>query len=636
TGVNLLFRIFSLFIAVAVLSVIIVAGMSVGAAAGAYSIITAGLPTPQEVEKISVETFETTKIFAWGPDEDGDGKKDPVLIYEVIDPNAGDRNWIPLSAMKDYVVCGTVAMEDKTFWSNPGFNFQGIMRAFVSNIEGGDIQGGSSITQQVVKNSVIPLDERFEISYARKIKEVLISMELTRLYEKETILEWYINTNLYGNLAYGIDAAARVYFGKSTSELTLSEVATLIAIPQYPLLNPFDDPDAALLRKEIVLQRMVKEGCVTSEQAELALDESWQLAISNLRYDIKAPHFSLYVRRELENMFSPELVAGGGLRVYTTLDLELNEQAQCTVQTYLRILAGEDPAVVIPEETAAGCPAAQFIPAVPANRIGNDYNIKNSAVVAIRPTTGEILAMVGSADYWNTEIDGKFNVAVDGLRQPGSSFKPFTYVTFLSQGHNPAYMFLDVRQAFDQGQGMAPYVPENYSRNYSGPASLRSALARSLNIPAVEAMSIAGIDNVLRTAHSMGITTLEKGLQHYGLSLTLGGGEVKLIDMVYAFSVFANNGAMYGESIPEKELRPNFRELNPIAILRVDDRNGNTLYQVDQPESRQVLDARLAYLITNIISDRRARIPAFGTPNALELSNERPAAAKTGTTNNFT
>ena len=197
-------------------------------------------------------------------------------------------------------------------------------------------------------------------------------------------------------------------------------------------------------------------------------------------------------------------------------------------------------------------------------------------------------------------------------------------------------MFLDVRQAFDQGAGMAPYVPENYSRNYSGPASLRSALARSLNIPAVEAMSIAGIDNVLRTAHRMGITTLDKGLQHYGLSLTLGGGEVKLIDMVYAFSVFANNGAMYGEPVPEDDLRPNFRELDPIAILRVDDRNGNTLYQVDQPESRQVLDPRLAYLITNIISDRRARIPAFGTPNSLELANERPAAAKTGTTNNFT
>lgn len=636
TGGHLILRVLGLVIAATLLAVGIFTGMSVGAAAGAYSMITAGLPTPQEVEQASVQTFETTKIFAWGPDEDGDGNKDPMLIYEVIDPNAGDRNWIPLSTMLDYVVCGTVAMEDKSFWTNPGFNIRGITRAFVSNIQGEDIQGGSSITQQVVKNSVIPLEERYEIDYGRKVKEILIAMELTRRYDKETILEWYINTNHYANLASGIDAAARVYFDKSASELTISEAATLIAIPQYPLMNPFNDPDAALERKEIVLGQMVEEGCITSVEAEQALAEPWKLAKSNQRFDIKAPHFSMYVRRELEEMFTPELVAGGGLRVYTTLDLELNDQAQCTVQAYLRILAGEDPAVVIPEATAEGCAAAQYIPDVPASRIGNDYNIKNSAVVAIRPSTGEILAMVGSADYWNTEIDGKFNVAADGLRQPGSSFKPFTYVTFLSQGHNAAYMFLDVRQAFDQGPGMAPYVPENYSRTYHGPVSLRSALARSLNIPAVEAMSIAGIDNVLRTAHNMGITTLDQGLQHYGLSLTLGGGEVKLLDMVYAFSVFANNGIMFGEPVPEEEVRPNFRELNPIAILRVDDRNGNTLYQVEKPDSRQILDQRLAYLITNILSDRVARIPGFGTPNALELANERPAAAKTGTTNNFT
>ncbi|TFG72579.1 MAG: hypothetical protein E4H27_02375, partial [Anaerolineales bacterium] len=398
TGGSLLLRILGLVISAVILTVVIFTGMSAGAAAGAYTIITDGLPTPKEVEDASIQTFETTKIFAWGLDQDGDGNKDPVLIYEVIDPNAGDRNWISVSTMLDNVICGTVAMEDKTFWTNPGFNFQGIARAFLSNIEGGDIQGGSSITQQVVKNSVIPLEERYDISYSRKIKEVLISIELTRLYEKETILEWYINTNHYGSLSYGIDAAARVYFGKSASELTLSEIATLIAIPQYPLLNPFDDPEAALERKGIALGRMVEEGCITSEEAEQALNEPWHLAVSNQRYDIKAPHFSMYVRRELENMFPPELVAGGGLRVYTTLDLELNDQAQCTVQAYLRILAGEDPAVVIPEATGAGCESAQYLPDVPANRIGQDFNIKNSAVVAIRPTTGEILAMVGSAD----------------------------------------------------------------------------------------------------------------------------------------------------------------------------------------------------------------------------------------------
>ncbi|HOU11670.1 MAG TPA: transglycosylase domain-containing protein [Anaerolineae bacterium] len=627
TGFSLILRIVGLLVLIAILTVGVVIGMGVGSAAAAYNAITANLPTPDDVARASVQTFETTKIY------DRTGKN---LLYEVIDPNAGDRNWVSLSQVPDYVVCGTVAAEDKTFWTNPGFNTRGLLRAFYSNLQGEDIQGGSSITQQVVKNSVIPIEERYEKSYTRKIKEILIAMELTRLYSKEEILEWYINTNLYANLAYGIDAAARVYFGKSVGELTLSEAATLIAIPQYPLLNPFDAPKEALERKIIILQRMVEEGCITSTEAKLAEAESWKLAQSNKRFDIQAPHFSMYVRRQLESMFSPELVAGGGLRVYTTLDLNLNNQSQCTVQTYLRILKGEDPAVVIPEAVAAGCEAAQYIPDVPASRVGKDFNIKNSAVVIIRPTTGEILAMVGSADYWNDEIDGKFNVAADGLRQPGSSFKPFTYVTFLAQGHNAAYMFLDVRQAFDQGAGMAPYVPENYTRTYNGPVSMRSALARSLNIPAVEAMSIAGIDNVLRTAHRMGITTLDKSLQHYGLSLTLGGGEVKLIDMTYAFTVFANNGLMFGQPVPTAEQRPNFRELNPVAILRVEDRNGKVLYEYSQPESRQVLDPRLAYLMTNILSDRQARIPTFGTPNALELANQRPAGGKTGTTNNFT
>ncbi len=635
TGFNLVLRLLGLVVLITVLASVLFTGMTVGAAAGAYTMITEGLPTPEQVEEASVQTFETTKIYAWGSDQNGDGQKDPDLIYEVIDANAGDRNWVSLSTMPEHVICGTVAMEDRSFWDNPGFNTRGIARAFVDNLRGYEIQGGSSITQQVVKNSVIPLEERLEKSYARKVREVLISIELTRLYDKETILEWYLNTNFYGNLAYGIDAAARVYFGKSAKELTLSEAATLIAIPQYPRLNPFDAPEDAASRKETVLRRMVEEGCITLEDARAAEDEPWQLAKSTERFDIKAPHFSMYVRRQLEDMFGPELVAGGGLRVYTTLDLELNDQAQCVVQAYLRILRGEDPTAVISEAMSQGCAAAQYIPDVPASRVGQDFNIKNSAVVAIRPTTGEILAMVGSADYWNEEIDGAFNVAVDGLRQPGSSFKPFTYVTFLAQGHNAAHMFLDVRKAFDQGAGMAPYVPENYTRDYSGPVSMRSALARSLNIPAVEAMSIAGIDNVLRTAHRMGITTLDQSLDHYGLSLTLGGGEVKLIDETYAFTVFANNGTMYGAPVSEDELRPNFRELNPVSILRVEDRNGKVLYQLDKPESRQILDARLAYLITNILSDRQARIPAFGRPNALELSNDRPAAAKTGTTNNF-
>ncbi len=627
TGLSLVLRIVGVAVLFSVLGNVLLAGLTIGTAAAGYSAITANLPTPEDVRTASVETFETTKIY------DRTGQH---VLYEVIDPSAGDRNWISLDNIPDYLIDATVAMEDSSFWTNPGFNVRGLGRAFVNNLRGEPVQGASSITQQVVKRSVFSVEEQIERSYSRKIKEVLISIKMTRLYEKEEILEWYLNTIFYGNLAYGIDAAARSYFDKPASELTLSEAATLVPIPQSPAKNPFDDPEEALERRDLVLDRMVELGYITTATAEAARAEPWRLAESEQRFDIQAPHFSMYVRRQLEKMYGPEIVAGGGLRVYTTLDLDLNNQAQCTTQVYLSILGGADPAVVIPEAVSNGCEAAQYLPDVPANRIGNDYNVNNAAMIVIRPTTGEILAMVGSADYWDPAIDGKFNVAVDGLRQPGSSFKPFTYVTFLSQGHNAAHMFLDVRQAFDQGPGTAPYVPENYSRNYHGPVSMRGALARSLNIPAVEAMSIAGVDNVLRTAHRMGITTLDRGLQYYGLSLTLGGGEVYLIDMVYAFTVFDNAGVMIGQPVPAAEQRPGFRELDPVAILRVEDRNGQVLYEYNQPETQQILDPRLAYLITNIISDRRARAPAFGTPNALELSNERPAAAKTGTTNDFT
>ncbi|MBN1259813.1 MAG: transglycosylase domain-containing protein [Anaerolineae bacterium] len=627
TGFNLILRVIGVLLLVTTLATFLGISATVGAAAGAYSIITAGLPTPEEVQEANVKSFETTKIF------DRTGQH---LLYEVIDPNAGDRNWVPLNQVPQYLIDATVAMEDKDFWTNPGFDLYGITRAFVNNLLGRGVQGASSITQQVVKRSVFTFEEQVERSYSRKITEILLSAELTRLYDKETILEWYLNTIFYGNLANGIDAASRIYFDKSVSELTLGEATLLVPIPQSPALNPFDNLEQAIERRKLTLARMVEEGYLTQAEADAAANEPVRLAESEARFDIQAPHFSMYIRRELEEMFGPELVAGGGLRAYTTLDLELNRQAECTAQTYIRILSGEDPAVAIPEAVSKGCEAAQYLPDVPANRIGQDFNVNNAAVVVIRPTTGEILAMVGSADYWNSDIDGKFNVAADGLRQPGSSFKPFTYVTFLAEGHNAAHMFLDVRQAFDQGPGSPPYVPENYSRDYHGAVGLRSALARSLNIPAVEAMSIAGIDDVLKTAHRMGINTLDRGLQYYGLSLTLGGGEVHLLDMVYAFTVFDNNGVMFGVPVPQTELRPGFRELDPAAILRVEDRNGNMLYQYTQPEAQQILEPRLAYLITNILSDRRARIPAFGTPNALELANERPAAAKTGTTNDFT
>ena len=602
----------------------------VGGIVGVYAYFAQDLPDPEDIE-FAEQDFETTRIY----DRTGE-----VLLWEVIDPHAGDRVWVPLDQAPDDLICATVAIEDRTFWENPGINPRGIARAFVANLRGEQIQGGSSITQQLIKMVLIEPEDRIVnpegadfSDYARKVKEWILAVEITRRYSKEQILEWYLNTNFYGNLAYGIEAAAQVYFGKSASELTLAEAATLAAIPQFPSKNPFDNPVAARERQHLVLDAMVIQGCITEEEAAAAKYEPWQLAAAAEQFDLLAPHFSVYVVNQLEEMFGPELVHRGGLRVYTTLDYDLHLQAQCVAQAHIRRLAGEDEQTVIDEALANGCEAAQYLPPLRSRDVGQDHHASNAAVVVLRPGTGEILTMLGSLDYWDEEIDGRFNVAL-GLRQPGSSFKPFTYVTLLSQGYNAAHLLWDVRTAFEQ-PGFPPYVPENYDREYHGPQRLRLALARSYNIPAVAALRLAGVGNVIRTAHRMGINSLDRGLDYYGLSLTLGGGEVRLLDMTYAFSVFANGGVMIGEPISAERVRPGYRELDPVVILQVEDREGNILYEYNATERREILSPELAYLMNNILSDRQARWAAFGRPNPLELSNDRPAAAKTGSTNDW-
>jgi membrane carboxypeptidase/penicillin-binding protein len=633
TGVHQFVRVAGVLLLVVLVLITGSTASGVGAVFGVYAYFTRDLPEPGEIEAAD-EQSETTKIY----DRNG------TLLYEIINPFEGDRQWVTYEEIKENpIVCATVALEDRTFWTNLGFDPVRIAGAARDTLTGDVFRGGSTITQQLIKNIVIAKDLRYVSAegpewkdYERKITEVLLAHRITQKYSKEQILEWYLNTNFYGNLANGIEAAAKVYYGKSASELTLAEAATLAAIPQFPAMNPVDNPDKALERRALVLDAMAREGCITPEEAEGAKVEQLTVAGSvEKRYDILAPHFSVYVRKQLEEMFGPELVYRGGLQVYTTVDLDLQAQAQCAAQAHIRRLSGEDEATVIQEAIDNGCEAARYLMTLRPSHAGWDHEVSNAAVVAIRPGTGEILAMVGSLDYWNDEIDGQFNAAVDGQgRQPGSSFKPLTYVTLLSQGYNAAYMLLDVQKAFAQATG-TPYRPENYDRKYHGPQRLREALACSFNIPAVEALYLAGVDNTIRTAHRMGINTLDKGLDFYGLSLTLGGGEVHLIDMAYAFSVFANGGKMYGELVPASQQREGYRELNPVAILAVYDRDGNPLYQYTQPESRDILDPRLAYLMNSILSDRQARYGAFSKPNQLELSGDRPAAAKTGTTDNY-
>ncbi|MEA3460216.1 MAG: transglycosylase domain-containing protein, partial [Chloroflexota bacterium] len=494
----------------------------------------------------------------------------------------------------------TIAIEDKSFYENPGVDLEGVARAFYYTLRGEHVQGASTITMQLVKNVLISPEERYKKLISRKIKEVILALEISRLYSKDQIFAWYLNYVYYGNLAYGVEAAAKVYFDKPVQELDLAECAILAALPQFPALNPIDNPEEARKRQHLVLDTMMRQGYITSEECVAAKYEELDIrgALTG-RFDIIAPHFSIYVRKRLEEEFGPEMVHRGGLRVYTTLDLEMQKLAEDIARKHVAYLKEK----------------------------GND--VSNAAVVAIRPNTGEILTMVGSLNYWDEGIKGKINMAL-AERQPGSSFKPFNYVTAFSQGDTPADMVMDVRTAFPDYPN-PHYVPENYDRKYHGPVSFRQALACSYNMPAVKVLSMVGVKNVVDTAHRMGINTLNE--DYYGLSLTLGGGEVTPLDMAYAYGVFANRGVMAGQHVPPERQRVGYRKLDPAAILRVEDSKGNVLKQYISPETEQVLKPQFAYLITDILSDNRARTPSFGPASPLKL--DRPAAVKTGTTNDW-
>jgi len=585
--------------AIALVSVLFFTGLAIFIAAGAgayfvYASYAKELPSAEEISRRSEETFETTRIY------DHTGQH---VLYEIISPTAGRRTWVPLSEIPEHLRNATIAMEDKTFYTNPwGINIEGVLRAVWGELRGQYQGGGSSIPQQLVRNVIMSPQERMERSYARKIKEMVMAFELTRRYPgiegRNKILEWYLNNIFYGHHAYGVEAAAQTYFGKSVSELSLAEAAMLVPLGQSPALNPIDHPEEAKRRQEIVLDAMYLQGYITAEEAWAAKQET--LVIAPPRFDIEAPHFVLYVRDQLEQQYGSDMVYGGGLQVITSLDLDIQARAERIAREHIREMADK-------------------------------YDAHNAAVVVLDAKTAEIKAMVGSLDYFDESIDGQVNMALSP-RQPGSSFKPFTYATAFMQGYTPATMVMDVRTSFPDPPNPAPYVPENYSRKFHGPMLLRRALACSYNVPAVALMYRVGTMNVVRTAHMMGIETLRGA--HYGLSLTLGGGDVRLLDMVYAYSVLANGGTMLGVPKPADKYEPGFRRLDPVSILRVTDAKGRVLYEYKGPHRQQVLRPEVAFLVTDILSDNDARAPAFGMDNVLTLP-DRPVAAKTGSTNDF-
>ncbi|HDQ72597.1 MAG TPA: penicillin-binding protein [Chloroflexi bacterium] len=574
------------------LSVVLIFFLGVGGAIVGYMAIARQLPPPEALTSRQT-TFVSSKIL------DREGR----LLFEVMDPHGGRRTRVSLSEVSPYVFQATIATEDRNFYAHPGFDPIAIIRAIYYNLsEGGIVSGGSTIPQQVARNLLLDPEERIQQTAWRKIKEIVLAAELMRTYpDRNVILEIYLNENNYGNLAYGIQAASETYFGVDADELTLGQAAFLAGLPQSPATyDPFAGGlSLALRRQETVLSLMVDDGYINHTEKALAIAEIREYEFKAPRLDLGfAPHFVVYARQQIEAQYGPEALyqneEGKSLRIYTTLDRRLQRLAEQAVREGLETLA--------------------------------DRHATNGALVAIDPATGHVLAMVGSVNFHDDEIDGQVNVALR-CRQPGSSIKPFTYVAAFERGWTPATTLWDVRTEFPDGAN-PPYVPVNFDGDYHGPMSVRKALANSYNVPAVEALQFVGVDGLLEISERLGVKSLVHPEEYcpdypydhppyYGLSLTLGGGEAKLLEMTGAFAVLANRGIR--------------TPVNP--ILRIEDSQGNVLVDNAQPQGEQVVSPEHAYLITHILSDVQARCVAFRCPSVLALS--RPAAAKTGTTNDF-
>ncbi|MBN1218150.1 MAG: PBP1A family penicillin-binding protein [Anaerolineae bacterium] len=571
------------FIFVAI--IIVLTALAVGIAIQQWLLV--DLPRPGELYHYT--SAPSTKIY----DRHG------TLLYEITDPHQGLHTPLTLDEIPQACIDATIATEDASFYRNPGVDAWAIVRALYLNLKGGEVlSGGSTITQQLARNLLLSPQERVEISLTRKLREAILAWRLAHTYHKDEILTLYLNETYYGNLAYGIEAASRTYFGKHAAELDLAECAMLAGLPQSPAnYNPLENPDAAKTRQGIVLDLLAKHGFISADEANNARRE--KLGFAAIPFPIEAPHFVMFVRGELERRYGLEAIYRQGLQVYTTLDLNMQNTARRIVRYRLTELA----------EQKDGLPP---------------HNVRNAAVVVLDPYSGEVLTMLGSPNYFDARIDGAVNVTM-ATRQPGSSIKPLTYAAAfdpdLAAAHGyepltPASMMVDARTAFVTKEGQ-PYVPENYDHTWRGPVLLRQSLASSYNLIAVKVLDYVGLDTMIGLARRMGITTFDN--KDFGLALTLGGGEVRLVELTAAYAALANGG----------------RRIEPVTITRITDHAGNLIY--DRPPNLNpgppVLDPRAAYLITNILSDNYARRSTFGAGSPLRLS--RPAAAKTGTTQDW-
>lgn len=546
------------------------------------------LPSPKDLINRNIEV--STKIY----DRNG------ILLYKIYKNK--NRSLVPLSKIPEHVRLATLAAEDAEFYEHPGFSIRGILRAFIRNATRGELSGGSTITQQLVKNALLSPEK----TLGRKIKEVVLAIEVEFAYSKDQIFEMYLNEVSYGGTAYGIQEATQLYFGKDVSALTLSEAALLAGLPKSPTkYSPFGtNPDLAKERQKEVLHLMVVNKFIKKEESEKVLQEP--LIFAPNKINIKAPHFVMYVRQQLVEKYGEEVVEKGGLDVVTALDYSIQQMAEGVVKEEIE-------------------------------KLGR-LNVGNGGALVLDPKTGEILAMVGSKDYFDQKNDGNVNVTV-ALRQPGSSIKIVNYAYALSHGYSPSSILDDSPVNFAT-PGLPPYSPRNYDGNYRGKITLRSALAESRNIPAVKALASYGVSKMIEQGKKMGITSWNDS-SRYGLSLTLGGGGVRLIDLAKVFATIAN----YGK-------RPDL-----VSVLRVTNYKGKVLEDnncineisnqstgeaptvyaaeaaIDSCAKEQVVDPRVAFQLIDILKDNNARAPSFGSNSALVIPKHPEVAVKTGTSN---
>lgn len=534
-----------------------------------YFFVLRDLPSPTKLSSASLP--QSTKIY----DRHGE------LLYTIF----ADKNqtFVPLSKIPKDLQHATIAIEDKDFYNHGAIDIRGVVRAAYATLFKKELQGGSTLTQQLVKTSLLTPERTIQ----RKVKEVVLSFVTEMIYTKDKILEMYLNQVPYGGTAYGVEAAAQTYFGKNVKDLTLAESALLAGLPESPTTySPFGShPELAKIRQIEILTAMYNQHYITKKQLEEA--KAQKLVYKKISNPIKAPHFVLYIKDLLVKKYGSKTVEQGGLTVTTSLDLSLQETAQASLAAEIEEI--------------------------------ERLKVSNGAALITKPGTGEILAMIGSKDYFDPTIDGNVNITL-AHRQPGSSIKPINYATGLVKGYTAATMFVDQQTCFPS-PGQAPYCPRNYDGKFRGPVLMREALANSLNIPAVQMLKMNGLEAMIATASAMGITSFTEP-ERYGLSLTLGGGEVTMLEMATAFGVFANEGYRI--------------DLHP--ILKVTNSRGRVLEQYEPPESpifgERVLPAGVAYIISDILRDNSARAAAFGTNSELRIGNQ-PVSVKTGTTNDL-